>query len=83
MNGIVVFEIGFIVLGLPVLYLYLRDSRKPAEASNSENTQQSQSGKLPEWLNVAGEVVGITIGLILVLISLALVCYTFWDGKSG
>jgi len=83
MNGIVFFEIGLKIIGLPVLYLYLRDSNKPNEASDSENTQKSQSGKLPEWLNVTGEVVGITVGLILVLISLALVCYAFWDGKSG
>lgn len=70
-------------MGLPVLYLYLRDSNKPNEASDSENAQKSQSSKLPEWLNVTGEVVGITVGLLLVLISLALVCYAFWNGKPG
>ena len=83
MNGIVFFDIGLIIMGLPVLYLYLRDSNKPNEASDSENAQKSQSGKLPEWLNVTGEVVGITVGLLLVLISLALVCYAFWNGKPG
>ena len=83
MNGIVLFDIGLIIMGLPVLYLYLRDSNKPNEASDSENAQKSQSGKLPEWLNVTGEVVGITVGLLLVLISLALVCYAFWNGKPG